>query len=102
MPKSELPRLTISFMDRNYKYLKLLCAVMDTSATQILNDILAYLSDNVDERKIWDDWKENYDDFKDRMEEAEDESESEDEAEDESESEDEAEDESESEDEEEE
>jgi len=76
-------------MDRPYRYLKMVSAVMDVSMSQVINDVLEYLSENVDETKIWDDWKEDYKEFQALVEEAgEEESEDKDESEDEDESED--------------
>lgn len=70
MSKKESPKpTTFTILDRPLKYLKTASAVMDVSVSQVLNDIIEYVSDNVDEKKIWDDWKEKYDDFEDRMEE---------------------------------
>lgn len=71
MSKKESPKpVTFTVLDRPLKWLKLAGAVMDISASQVLNDVVEYVSENVDEKKIWDDWKENYDDFEDRLEEA--------------------------------
>lgn len=76
MSKKESPKpTTFTVLDRPLKYMKLASAVMDVSVSQVLNDIIEYVSENVDEKDIWDDWKEKYDDFEDRMEEAKEESE---------------------------
>ena len=75
MSKSENPKATISFMDRPYKYLKMISAVLDVSMSQVINDILEHMQTDFDESDIWEDWKEKYDDFEDRMEEAKEESE---------------------------
>lgn len=70
-----MPKATISFLDRPYSYIKMLSAVLDTSMAQVINDVLEYIKDNVDEEDIWDNWDELFKDFKATLEETEEEEE---------------------------
>ena len=57
----------MTFLDRPYKYLKTVSAVLDVSMTQVVNDILEYISKEVDESKIWENWDDLYDEFQETL-----------------------------------
>jgi hypothetical protein len=54
-------RKTISLLDRNGEYLDVLSAILGTSVSQVVSDILDYVRTEDKEPSIWDDWFDKYD-----------------------------------------
>ena len=55
-----MPKINITLLDRNNKYLELLATVLDTTKSQIMNDILQFVDDRDLEGGFWEEWEESY------------------------------------------
>ena len=63
-------RKNISILDKNLQYINITSAVLNTTFSQVLTDIIEYVLDNDLERDIWEDWDELYSNFEKTMKES--------------------------------
>jgi len=62
-------RKNISILDRNLQYVNMTSAVLGTTFSQVIADIIEYVRDNDLESDIWKDWDELYSAFEKAMKE---------------------------------
>ena len=55
-----LPRVNLTILDKNNKYLDLLATVLDTTRSQVINDILVHIDGEDLEVDIWEGWEDLY------------------------------------------
>ncbi len=63
-----MPKTNITLLDRNNKYLELLATVLDTTKSQIMNDILESIDNGDLESKFWEGWDEAYSEYQEFVE----------------------------------
>lgn len=63
-----MPKTNVTLLDRNYKYLGLLATVLDTTRSQILNDVLEKINVDDLEGDFWEDWEDLYSNYQEFVE----------------------------------
>ncbi len=52
-----MPKINITLLDRNNRFLELLATIFETTKSQIMNDILDTIHSDDLESTFWDDWE---------------------------------------------
>ena len=63
-----MTRTTLTILDKNHKYLDLLATVLDTSRSQVINDILTHIDGEDLEADIWEGWGDLYEEYSEFVE----------------------------------
>ncbi len=64
------PQVSIFLHDSLKNYAELLASVVGTSRSEIVSDCIRYIKENVDEKKIWEDYDNKLEAHEDALEEA--------------------------------
>lgn len=57
-------KVTLTILDRNNRYLDLLSQVLDTTRSQVINDVLEHMDAEDLESDFWDNWDSLYFEYK--------------------------------------
>lgn len=68
----EMPNISIYMHDRTLKYVNYVADVLGTSRSEVIDDIIKYIKENVDEGKIWGtrEWNDALEEFEGSVEES--------------------------------
>jgi len=58
-----MPKINMTLLGKNNKYLELIATVLDTTKSQIMNDILERIDVNGLEGDFWEKWEKAYLDY---------------------------------------